>query len=110
MIVAKRSVCSVQMGAVLFDKHGIFAWGWNSSGKSGHGCCAERHAISRANPDRLRGSRIAVGGFRKRNDKQVVSFPCEKCLALIRAKKLDLIYYFDKEDWQIELLPCWWRG
>lgn len=75
--VAKRSRCNVQVGAVIYDDYGIFAWGFNNSGPDGMGLCAERHAISRANVKRLAGSSIAVVAFRK--NRRICSIPCQKC-------------------------------
>jgi deoxycytidylate deaminase len=76
-----RSSCSVQVAAVIFDKHGIFSWGWNHLGSSGLGEHAEIHAIKRANKRRLEGASIAVAGRRVRKlwNTVVPSMPCEAC-------------------------------
>lgn len=80
--ILERSICAVQVGAVIADRHGIFAWGWNHEG-AGHGMHAEQHAISRANPGRLRTSTIYVAGKRKRNGKIVNAEPCINCTGRI---------------------------
>ena len=73
-----RSTCRVKMAAVIVDQQSrVFAWGWNHCGVSGLGMCAERHAIQRANPSRLRGSTIHVRGWNGVNES--VSLPCRKC-------------------------------
>ena|SRR6185312_13544790 len=97
LIIAKRSQCSVKMGAVLFDKYGIFAWGWNSSG-NGFGLCAERHALERANPNRFRGSAMAVAGFRTRNKNLVCACPCGLCHEALIAKGISNVIYQDKNE------------
>ena len=80
-----RSRCRVKVGAVLTDRKGrAFAWGWNHAGPDGRGLCAERHAISRANPARLQGATIYIRGFNRVNES--VSRPCPACTeALTRA-------------------------
>src|SRR5690349_17962356 len=77
-----RSTCTVQVAAVIADKHGIFAWGWNNVG-DGFGCHAEAHAFKRANKGRLGGSVIFVASRRHRNGKIVPSKPCTACQALL---------------------------
>ena len=83
--IMERSRCRVRMGAVLIDRRGaVFAWGWNSAGPDGLGLCAERHALSRANPGRLRGASMAVRGRHARSE--TVSIPCTACFkALAKA-------------------------
>lgn len=81
-IVAKRSECSVKVGAVIYDDHGIFSWGWNHSGSSGFGECAERHAIKRANRKRLKNATICVVSIRR--GKVITSLPCMKCAKVIQ--------------------------
>lgn len=76
-----RSVCAVQCASVIFDRYGIFSWGWNSAGSDGLGEHAEASAIRRANRARLAGASIAIAGRRKRNNKIVVAFPCTDCAA-----------------------------
>lgn len=79
-----RSSYKIQMGAVLTDKNGrIFAWGWNHPSADGFTEHAEAHAVSRANPSRLRGSRLTVAGKKQKNGNWVLSKPCErKCLLM----------------------------
>lgn len=80
-----RSTCSVQVAAVLADRHGIFAWGWNSVG-SGFGEHAEAAAIRRANKKRLgKGTTIYIASRRTRNKKMVPSKPCPDCWARIES-------------------------
>lgn len=64
-IILKRSRASVRVGAVIWDRWGIFAWGWNHE-QDGKGLCAERHAILRANPRRFKNATISVEGRRKK--------------------------------------------
>ena len=86
-----RSRCWTRMAAVLSDRHGIFAWGWNHAGPDGMGMHAEEHAVSRANRGRLHGATITVAGFRSgaqrsRRRRFVVSAPCEeRCRPLLVA-------------------------
>ncbi len=87
-----RSICQVQVAAVLADDYGIFAWGWNSAG-NGFGEHAEAAAIRRANKKRLTTSTIYVASQRMRNGKMVMSKPCEDCMKRIRAKNIYLIWY-----------------
>lgn len=89
-IISRRSTCKVQVGAVLFDGHGIFAWGWNSAGPHGLGLCAERHALSRANRKRLKGAGVAVFGRRKKAI--LLSFPCPKCWAALKAAGVKTVW------------------
>lgn len=91
--ILERSICRVQVGAVLVDGGGrIMAWGWNSVGK-GFGICAERHAISRSNRDRLDGSTtIYVAAKRRRNGKVVSARPCVKCRRTIDNNALSVVY------------------
>jgi len=78
--ILTRSICSVQVGAVIADKFGILSWGWNNvGGPVEYGMCAERHAILRSNFERLRGATIYVAGRRKRNGKVVGCRPCPRC-------------------------------
>ena len=81
----RRSRCRFKVGAVLTDAKGrVFAWGWNHAGATGRGVCAERHALSRANPERLRGATIHIRAFNGVNESP--STPCRAChSALTRA-------------------------
>lgn len=87
-----RSVCSVQVAAVIADLCGVHAWGWNSSGADGLGLHAEAHAISRGNRRRFPGSTIYVASRRRRNGKTILSKPCEECAALVRKHGLRVMY------------------
>lgn len=80
--IAERSNCRVKVGAVLVDKKGIFSWGWNHIG-DGMGCCAEYHAINRANPKRLKGSTIYVFGKHRKTGNPCPAKPCRNCQSLI---------------------------
>lgn len=77
--ILKRSICNVKVGAVLADKQGIFAWGWNHMGASGMGIHAEVHCLSRANKARLRDAVMYIAGERARNGKAVPARPCADC-------------------------------
>lgn len=98
--IAFRSSCRIMMGAVIYDKRGIFSWGWNSSGFDGMGLCAERHAISRANPNRLNNSIICIAGFRRRNLGMVRGLPCELCESVISKVRIKTVIYLDKGEWK----------
>ena len=93
-----RSICSVQVAAVAADKHGIFSWGWNSSGLDGLGQHAEDHCCSRSNLDRLRGSStvLYIAARRRRNLKTVTAKPCLECQRILTSHRL-LACYRDSE-------------
>ena len=93
-----RSICSVQVAAVISDGAGIFSWGWNSVG-DGWGIHAEAHAIRRANKRRLRGSTIYVASQRMRNEKTIRSKPCDDCQALIDKWGLSVLYRDPNDTW-----------
>lgn len=95
-----RSICSVQVAAVIADKRGIFSWGWNSVG-SGFGEHAEVAAIRRANKRRLRGATIYVATQRMRSfgPKMVNSMPCFGCEALIMKRGLNVVYRDARGIW-----------
>jgi hypothetical protein len=92
-----RSICSVQVAAVVADWWGIFGWGWNSVG-SGFGEHAEAAVIRRTSRRRLRGATIYVASQRHRNGKPVMSAPCPDCLTRIRKAHLGDIYYRDSDN------------
>ncbi len=100
----ERSLCRIQVAAVLSDKHGIFSWGWNYCGPDCKGLHAEDHAISRANRKRLRGARLTVAGRRVQTGRWVCSRPCEKktksnrpsCLELARIHGIQTIDFMTK--------------
>ena len=78
-VILQRSTCSVQVGAVLADGHGIYAWGWNSTGPDGYGLHAEIHCLLRANRRRLGNSTLYVAGRRQRTGNNVLARPCAAC-------------------------------
>ena len=88
----ERSSCAVQVAALVVDRNGIYAWGWNSSG-DGYGQCAEAHCLSRANPKRLSESTMYVAARRQRNARTVTSRPCDRCQRII--KKVGRVIYRD---------------
>ncbi len=82
--ILKRSICTVQVGAVLADGSGIFSWGWNHAGPEGMGMHAEAHCLRRANKARLNGATLYVASRRHRNHKVITSQPCLECQALLK--------------------------
>jgi tRNA(Arg) A34 adenosine deaminase TadA len=104
--ILKRAGTNVQVGAVITDKHGIFSWGWNHTENwtapagGGTGVHAEVHAISRANPKRLKGATIYIAGIRTRNNKVVESKPCPACMHWIRFVGISRVIYLDKDSWK----------
>lgn len=96
-----RSICSVQVAAVLVDNWGIFGWGWNSVG-SGFGEHAEAAAIRRSSKTRSRTSTIYVASQRKRNGKTVMSKPCDDCMKRLKNRLVDTIWYRDADgSWKL---------
>jgi hypothetical protein len=89
-----RSICAVQVAAVLEDRWGIFSWGWNHSGSDGYGQHAEAHSLSRANRDRLEGSTMWVAARRRKSGNPVCACPCEGCRAILG--KVRDVWYRDK--------------
>lgn len=99
--LTKRSICAVQVAAVVWDSYGVFSWGWNSAGPDGMGEHAEAHAIKRANKARLAGSSIAIAGRRKRNGKIVVSLPCTDCANRVSKWGIKWVWIESKDGlWQ----------
>jgi pyrimidine deaminase RibD-like protein len=94
-----RSICSVQVAAVLADSFGIFSWGWNSVG-SGTGEHAEAAAVRRANKRRLEGATLYVASRRKRNSKTINSKPCDECSLIIRSWNLKVVYRDADGTWR----------
>lgn len=95
-----RSICSVQVAAVICDSsRRILSWGWNSVG-SGLGIHAEAHAIQRANKDRLWFGTIYVASLRR--GKPILSKPCDKCQELIANWEMDVVYRDSSGHWQEE--------
>lgn len=94
-----RSICSVQVTAVITDAGGsIISWGWNNVGR-GFGQHAEAHAISRANKDRLWYGTIYVAALRNKTGNPVLSRPCEKCQELLSNWKLSVVYRTGRDIW-----------
>lgn len=79
-----RSRCAVQVGAVLADRMGIFAWGANHIGFDGMGCHAEEECFRRANRKRVAGATLYVAAVRRRNGKVITARPCERCQQIVR--------------------------
>ena len=98
--LCNRSSCRIKMAAVLSDRWGVFAWGWNGSGYDGMGQHAEEHAIGRANKNRLKGATITIAG---KGRKPVCSFPCiNRCLPLILKKRIKYIVFQDADGgWNV---------
>lgn len=94
-----RSICAVQVAAVLADGHGIFSWGWNSMG-TGYGEHAEAAAVRRANKRRLEGATIYVASVRNRNQKVIPSKPCPDCQRLIDKWGLKVVWRDGNGDWK----------
>jgi pyrimidine deaminase RibD-like protein len=97
LILLHRSRCRVQVAAVIWDKKGIFSWGWNHLNNDAKGTHAEAHAIARANRERLYGARITIAAKRRKNQAQILAKPCENCMELL--KSFDLIEYTTKTEW-----------
>ena len=93
-----RSICQVQVAALLVDNHGIFAWAWNDMGPKGLGMCAERRCLSRANRSRLPGSTLYIASRRARNGKIVTARPCLQCQPLLGSIGR-VIYRNSEGDW-----------
>jgi len=99
--ISKRSTCRVKVGSVIEDKNGIFSWGWNHMGLIGLGCCAEAHAISRANPKRLKGSTIYIAGTHRKTGNPVPAKPCYHCHKLILHVGIEEVIWQDKYLWEV---------
>ena len=97
-----RSTFKIQHAAVLSDKRGPFAWGWNHpiSDFTEH---AEKHAMERANPKRVAGSCLTVAGRKKNNGNWVYSKPCaKKCLPLAAHFGVRWLEFINKQgEWEI---------
>lgn len=91
--ILRRSTCSVQVGAVVADSHGIFGWGWNSMGVSGLGEHAEVAALRRSNRLRQAGSTLYVASVRTRSGKFICSKPCERCQGWIEARGVRKVWW-----------------
>lgn len=97
-----RSICTVQVAAVVADDHGIFGWGWNNVG-SGLGEHAESAAIRRSSRKRLEYASIYIASRRLRNQKLIYSRPCGDCEKAIKKVGIRYIYFMDNfGEWQRE--------
>jgi len=107
--LCSRSACYIKVAAVCSDSHGIFAWGWNSSGRDGNGQHAEEHAISRANRKRLKGCVVTVAGLRHRKSgiSYVFACPCkERCWPLLQRVGVKTIEFIHPDGhWTFYRLP-----
>ena len=97
-----RSECSVQVAACLADKHGIFAWGWNSMGPDGMGEHAERACMKKANPKRVPNATMYVMARRKKSGSYICAKPCPDCWPVV--KQCKDVYWRDKgtSKWCVE--------
>ncbi len=94
-----RSICSVQVAAVLAHKDGVYSWGWNSVG-SGLGEHAEAAAIRRSKRGRIYAMTIYVASQRRRNGKTVNSKPCADCQKLLTKYMIDAYYRDADGEWK----------
>jgi len=93
-----RSICSVQVAAVLADRHGIYSWGWNNSGRDGMGEHAEMACLRRTNHRRAAsGSILYIAARRLRNARSVTARPCFDCLARIRGLGIGRVVWRAKD-------------
>ena len=99
-----RSICTVQVAAVVADDYGIFGWGWNSVG-NGLGEHAEAACFRRCSRERLDYATLYVASRRKRNGKFVLSKPCEDCMKVIRKVNIYEIWYLTASGrWSNEVI------
>ncbi len=96
MDITSRSPCEYKVGALIHDKKGVVAVGWNNAWH-GLGIHAEAHAVMRSNRARLRGATITIAG---RRCGWIYSRPCEACQALIDKWGLNVEFY-DGQQWMI---------
>lgn len=91
-LALRSDLKTFNVGAVIFDKHGPFAWGWNHWRQRGANglisICAERHALGiegerSVNRCRLMGATIAVAGYKKHNGNLFLARPCSICFPFI---------------------------
>lgn len=95
----KRSKCRVQVAAVLSDKEGVYAWGWNHEG-AGFGEHAEVACLKRANHKRVPKSVMWVAARRKKSGNTVTARPCAACYPLV--KQCRYVVYRDKAGtWKV---------
>lgn len=95
-----RSVCAVQVSAVLADHFGIFSWGINHAGPDGFGEHAEIHALSRCNRRRLSHATMYVAAQRQRNGKAVTAKPCEACQVAVRFVR-EVVWRDNTGEWKV---------
>lgn len=104
-MVARRSPCRVQVGAVISDSRGVIAWGWNHAGPDGLGLCAERMALQRANRARLAHARLTIVALRR--GREITSKPCACCHRAILAAGVPHVSYRDvgglRVSWHVEV-------
>lgn len=93
-----RSICLVQVAAVLADDYGIFSWGWNSVGE-GLGEHAEHHCYKRANKQRIRGATLYVAA-RWKDGKVCKAKPCVRCGKIVKAYNLIVVYRDGDGSWK----------
>ena len=99
-LLLKRSECSVQVAAVLSDKKGIFAWGWNHSGPDGFGEHAEVNALKRSNYKRVSGAVLWVASRRKKSKSTINSKPCAACWPFVRQCRY-VVYRNKAGEWKV---------
>ena len=97
-MLLERSICAVQVGAVIADKQGVFSWGWNHVG-DGFGKHAEIHAIERANKERLLGATIYIAAKRVRTGKPITARPCYNCDPVLDKYRLHVWYRDGARGW-----------
>ena len=96
--LSARSTIKIKVGAVIFDKNGILAWGWNNPG-NGYGDHAEHMAIRRF----VRGNHtctapIYIAVFASRKGRPITSRPCKNCEKLLRGYNVSGSIYYKKEE------------
>lgn len=102
-----RSICTVRVGCAVTDASGsIIGWGWNTCGRDGFGLCAERHAFSRLNKNRLWSGFVYVAAEWKSHGRKAPAKPCEKCQAIIEKYQMD-VYWRDKKGKWIHERHLW---
>ncbi|OGY67355.1 MAG: hypothetical protein A3I24_01900 [Candidatus Harrisonbacteria bacterium RIFCSPLOWO2_02_FULL_41_13b] len=101
-LALRSDLKTFNVGAVIFDKYGIFSWGWNhwlARGEQGLiSVCAERHALGiggerLVNRRRLAGATIVVAGCKKHNGNIFLARPCEICFPFIVKFRIRKIIY-----------------
>ena len=96
--LSARSTIKIKVGAVIFDKNGILAWGWNNPG-NGYGDHAEHMAIRRF----IRGNHtckndVYIAVFASRKGRPITSRPCQACEKLLRGYGVSGSVYYKKEE------------